>query len=163
MLSASPTSPNQPNLHPPQRTQNNISPKPNLPPLRPTPLLHPPIRLTHPRNRIPHLSQRKVLPETDPRAAVERDVGPGDGGPGCPAVGIKVVYGWAEEVFAALHYEGAVAAGGVFGDGDGLPGKQFSVSSGGVWRGRGVGGGVRLDRGARRRGEEKYLSARSGR
>jgi hypothetical protein len=143
--------PNQPNFHPPQRTQHNIRPKSNLAPLGPTPLLDPHIRLNHPRNRIPHLCQCKVLPQTDPWSAVEGDVSPRDGGPGCPAVGVKVVYGRTKEVFPVLHDVGAVPAGCVFGDGDGLP-SQWGV----ILR------ELRLGREVRLRGGGKYLSGRCG-
>jgi hypothetical protein len=112
--------PNQSNLNSIQRRQHNIRSKPPLPPAQPTPFLNPFKSLQHPTRRIRHLGQRKILPQTNPRSTVEGDISPGNRGPGPPSFGGKVVYGGAEEVLSALHDEGAVAAGGIFGDGDGL-------------------------------------------
>lgn len=95
-----------------QWTQNNIRLIPMTSPLHPTPLLNRFKLLQYPDSRISHLRQCKVLSETDTWTTVERNVCPGNRGPGFPSRGVEVVNSGSKEVIATLHAHCRVGNGG---------------------------------------------------
>lgn len=64
----------KPNLHPGSRLHSQLSIQPLLSLLHPT--LHLLEPLQQPNSSIPNLSQRKLLPNTDPRPSIKRDIVP---------------------------------------------------------------------------------------
>lgn len=82
--------------------------------------------LKQPHKRVPHLRQRKLLADADPRPAIERDVLPRLGGPRLPALGDKgrrvreARLDGRVQVGAALHDERRVADGRALGNRNGL-------------------------------------------
>jgi hypothetical protein len=110
----------QTNLHPFQRTQDNISPIPHTPSLLSTPLFDPFESLTHPSNRIRHLCHGKVLPQTDSWTSIKWNISPRNRCPSSPSRGVKIVHRRSKEVLAALHDKRTIAAWSSFRNSDRL-------------------------------------------
>ena len=129
----------KPHFHRLSRLHHNI----RFDKLLPLPILfHALEPLQYPHHRIPHLGERKLLPDADPRAPVERNVFPRFGLPVLPSVraeeeGIREGgRGWRVEIEAALHYYWRVADWGVLADTDGFEaGGTAAVGEGGVVEG----------------------------
>lgn len=113
-----------PHLHPLLTTTSQrqfLNPLPTIPILHPLKLLH------QPHNRVARLCQRKVLANTNPRSAVEREVSP-------PWTKTLPSF-WAElegvfpvDVLAAVQVVGVVGYDGVFGYEDGGEAIRSSAS-----------------------------------
>ena len=114
----------KPNPHPRSRLQHNLRLE-HLLPILPIPL-HPLKPLQDPHNRIPHLRQRKLLPDTDARPAIKRDIRPTLRRPVLPP--LRREHRHVRErgrrlriqVAPALHQQGRVPDGGILADADGL-------------------------------------------
>jgi hypothetical protein len=126
------------NMHTISRLQNNIRPPARELPT--TTILNPLKLLQNPHNSIPHLSQRKLLPNANSRAPIERNVRPRLRRPRVPArrveflrvgEGFRGVGGVVRgvDVLAVLQDERRVADGGVFEVPEGPPPRGRVVST----------------------------------